>query len=196
MRTVRTSSAVRTSTLIALGAFAVHQLRYLAAYGGDTGAALGAQGHAYLAALVPPLVIAAASAVLGTLVAAALASPPARPRRRAAGWWFCAVALLAVFATQELVEGAFAAGHPAGVTGLLGHGGWLAVPIAILVGRAISFLLGGLEIAERRLARAPLRPRGRAPSTPRLHPSTTLTPLACGALAFGLAGRPPPSLRR
>jgi hypothetical protein len=182
--------------LIALGAFAVHQLRYLAAYGGDAGAALGAQGHAYLAALLPPLVIVATSAVLGTLVTAALGSPRLEPRRRAAGWGFCSVALLAVFGTQELAEGLLAAGHPAGVAAAVGNGGWIAAPLALAVGRVVSFLLGGLEVAERRLAR-PLRRRpAPAAGMPRPRLSTTLTPLACGALAFGLAGRPPPTLPR
>ncbi len=182
--------------MIALGAFAVHQLRYLAAYGGDAGAALGAQGHAYLAALLPPLVIVATSAVLGTLVAAVLAAPRLEPRRRAAGWGFCSVALLTVFGTQELAEGLLAAGHPAGVAGVLRNGGWIAAPLALAVGRAISFLLGGLETVEQRLARTLRRRSGRAPGMLRPRLSTTFTPLACGALPFGLAGRPPPPLPR
>ena len=194
MRRARTSSALRTSALIALGALAVHQLRYLAAYGGGAGSALGAQGHAYLAALVPPLVIAGASAVLGTLVAAALDSPHVQPRRRAAGWGFCAAALLAVFAAQELAEGMLAAGHPAGAAALLAHGGWVAAPIAVVVGRTISFLLDGLEAVERRLARVPSRRAGRAPRKLSLRPAPALAPHACGVLAFGLAGRPPPAL--
>jgi hypothetical protein len=193
MRTARTSSALRTAALIALGAFAVHQLRYLAAYGGGAGKALGAQGHAYLAALVPPFVIVAASAVLGTLVAAALDSPRLQPRRRVAGWGFCAAALVAVFTVQELAEGVLAAGHPAGVAALLGHGGWIVVPIAVAVGRMISFLLGGLEAVERRLVGAPARRPRRAPGTLSVRPSPALAPPACGALAFGLAARPPPA---
>lgn len=170
----------------------MHQLRYLAAYGGDTGAALGAQGHSYLAVVMPLLVILVASAVLGTLVAAAVASAQA-PRRRTAGWLFCAAALIAVFVAQETVEGMLAAAHPAGVAGVLGHGGWIAVPIALAVGRVVSYLLGGLDAVEHMLGRREIASRRRAPSALTPGATAALAPLAGRPLAFGLARRPPPA---
>jgi hypothetical protein len=192
--TARTASALRTSALIALGVFTVHQLRYLTAYGGHAGTALAAQGHAYLLVLVPVLVIVAASAVLGTLVAAALSSRPLMRRRRAAGWAFCTTALLAAFGAQELAEGALATGHADGAAAVAAHGGWIVVPIAIAVGRVVSFLIGGLDAVERRLSRAARRRLGRAPAALGRQAARVIAPLECGAFAFGLAGRPPPRL--
>jgi hypothetical protein len=193
MRTARTRSALRTSALIALGAFAVHQLRYLVAYGGDAGAALGAQGHAYLTVAAPPLVIVATSAVLGTLVAAALSTDRAASHRRAAGWAFCSAALLAVFGVQELVEGMLASGHAGGMAAVTARGGWIAVPIAVAVGRVVSYLLGSLDVVERGLTRRSAeRPRRRAIALPPLAPRV-FAPLARRPLAFGLARRPPPA---
>jgi hypothetical protein len=187
----RTTAASRTSASIALGAFAVHQLRYLAGYGGGAHTALSAQGHAYLRLLLPMLVVLAGSSLLGTVAAGALSAPRAA-HRRSAGWAFCTVALLVVFGLQETLEGVFAAGHPGGPAAAFGDGGWIAVPIAIAVGGLVSLLLSALTLAERTLAGS--RPRGvpRAPAKlgrPRLPEAPSL---ACAPMAFGLARRPPP----
>jgi hypothetical protein len=189
----RVSSSLRTSTLIALGAVAVHQLRYLAGYGESAGSALGAQGHSYLHAILPLLVVLAASATLGVLAVAALGRNAAAARR-SAGWAFCTVALLTIFVVQESAEGLLAAGHPAGLAALVGHGGWIVLPIAALIGRMVAMLLRRLRSIERALASSRVRriPRpvaklGRTRVAERVG-------LACRALAFGLARRPPPQL--
>ena len=59
----------------------MHQLRYLAAYGGASGAALGNQGHAYLGTTGAAVVFLAVCVLLGGLVSAALRSPRAAARR-------------------------------------------------------------------------------------------------------------------
>ena len=187
----RTSSALRTSTLIALGAFAVHQLRYLAAYGDGAGAALGAQGHSYLEAVLPLLGVLAASAMLGTVAAAALGRGTTVASRRV-GWAFCSAALLGIFCVQESAEAVLSAGHPGGVSALLGHGGWIALPIAVLVGRMVALLLDGIASVERALAGASFRRTPRAASTLGRPRTAERRDLACRALAFGLARRPPP----
>jgi len=189
----RISSSLRTSALIALGACAVHQLRYLAGYGDGAGAALGAQGHAYLETVLPFLLVVATSATLGSLAVTALARP-AFAARRGAGWAYCTLALLTIFVVQESAEGLLSAGHPAGLAALVGHGGWIALPIAALIGRMVAVLLGGLGSIElalaspgaRRIAR-PIARLGHA------RPAVRVS-LACAALAFGLARRPPPEL--
>ena len=191
MSVTRATSALKTSALIALGAFAVHQLRYLAGYGDSAGTALGAQGHAYLAALMPVLVVLAASSVLGAIVAVALSRRPGAPSR-GPGWAFCAAALLVVFGVQETTEGLLSSGHPGGLAALFAHGGWIAAPIAVAVGRVVSLMLAGLGTVERKLAEA--RPV-RSPRAPAVVGSARLPharPLACEALAFGFARRPPP----
>jgi hypothetical protein len=168
---IRTTSALRTSALIALGAFVVHQLRYL------VGEGAGGQGHSYLGVVLPVLmVLAAASAVGATVVA--LSTGPAN--RRSAGWMTCTVALLVIFAAQETAEG----------LAPFAHGGWIAVPIAILVGRIVSLLLAAFRSIEQRLAVT--RPTPRAPSVLGRARPCRARPLMGKPLAFGLARRPPP----
>jgi len=187
----RATSALKTSAVIALGAFAVHQLRYLVGYGDGAGAALGSQGHAYLLAVMPVLVVLAVSSVLGALLAVVLSRRPGAPSR-GPGSMFCTAALLVVFGVQETAEGLIASGHPGGLSALVGHGGWLAAPIAIVVGRVVSLLLAALDKVERSLIEPrPVRaPRARAAAIRPQEPRTR--PLACEALAFGFARRPPP----
>jgi hypothetical protein len=187
----RTNSAVRTSTLIALGAFAVHQLRYLAGYGDSAGSALGAQGHSYLAAVLPVLLLLAASALLGTF-AAALSVRRSSLSPRGAGWAFCTGTLLAIFTAQETAEGLLVAGHPGGLAALLGHGGWIALPIAVVIGRVVALLLNGLASIERALAPGHVRRKSRPASTLGRARTAERCNLACRTLAFGLARRPPP----
>src|ERR1019366_4753159 len=48
--------------------------------------------------------------------------------------------LVAIYATQELLEELLASGHPGGVAGVFGHGGWWAVPVAAIVAAGITAL--------------------------------------------------------
>src|SRR5439155_17156618 len=58
--------------------------------------------------------------------------------------WGCASsALLAVYTLQEGLEGEFSPGHPTGLVGVFGHGGWTAIPLAITIGALIALLLEG-----------------------------------------------------
>src|SRR5690349_25105059 len=95
-----TGRLARRASLLALGALALHQLRYELAYGGDASSALAHQGHSYLGGLAPILVALAASVVCARLLAAAigrLESASARPAGRRAEWLAFAAALLAIF---------------------------------------------------------------------------------------------------
>lgn len=194
MLVTRTTAALRTSGAIAVGAFAVHQLRYLAAYGANAGAALEAQGHGYLDMLLPPVLLLFFSGALGTLAAAALGRGLGAPR--SPGPLFCAVAVLTVFGLQETAAGIFSAGHPSGLAALLGHGGWISLPIALAVGRLLALGLAALGSVEVRLARTVRRQAARASVTVFRPRPAARRPLACLALAFGLARRPPPALCR
>jgi hypothetical protein len=189
----RISSPLRTSALIALGAFAVHQLRYLASYGDGAGAALGAQGHAYLQIVFPLVLVVACSATLGSLAVTALA----RPRFAARGgvrWAYCTLALLTIFGVQESAEGLLSAGHPGGPAAVVGHGGWIVLPIAALVGRMVALLFRGLESIERTLASPRPRWIAHRPASLGLARSMERPSLVRAPLAFGLARRPPPRL--
>lgn len=181
----------QSASLIALGAFAVHQLRYAVAYGGDTGSALAGQGHGYLTHLVP-LVLGFGLAVLtARLVRAVLGgspSPRAERRLKATSYAF---GIAAVFCCQELAEGALFAGHASGLAAIFAGGGWTALPLAALFGVLAALLDRGIEAIEALgapIARETARPPRRLslPSAPpRL--GRRLSPIARGR-----AQRPPP----
>jgi hypothetical protein len=194
-------SIVRCGALIALGALAVHQLRYLLAFGGNSGAELIHQGHGYLLQALPILCgFAIALLAAGLLRAWGTASAGAQPLaarfQTRAGLY--AAAIFTVFASQELIEGAFAAGHAAGLAGVFGSGGWLALPLALLAGAVAALTDRGVFAAERLIAavavRRRVRPERALTTAPRPCPPS-LVPLASTPLAFGIARRPPPALR-
>jgi hypothetical protein len=184
--------------LMPVAGLAVHQLRYWWAFGGSAGAELQAQGHAYLHSLVPWIVVLVAIAA-GTFLSAvgrALGGRVSVARYTlsfTALWLLCAMSLVALYVCQEFLEGLFATGHPAGLAGIFGYGGWWSVPAALLVGLVLAAVFHGArwvigEVArrsERLRSVAALRPlAARAPgvvSVPRLVP-----------LADGWSGRGPP----
>jgi hypothetical protein len=175
-------------------AFAVHQLRYWLAFGGHAGLFLSRQGHLYLHSLAPWLAIA-----IGAFLQAlgrALGGQRSLPRYTlsfTALWLICAAALVAIYMTQELLEGLLATGHPAGLVGVFGYGGWWSIPAALAVGLVLAAAFHGArwaltEVAERRSGSPTIR-RGRI-SVPR-PPYTALVP-RLAPLADGWSGRGPP----
>jgi hypothetical protein len=144
---------LRSCVLLAVGALGLHQLRYTLAYGGRADRALHAQGHAYLGP-----VTAAAVAALILALAVGLHRVAAGDRAEGAGrrlgrlWPVASGALLAIYAAQESVEGALAPGHPGGLAALVGHGGWIAAPLAAALGLLIALALRGAREAEETLA--------------------------------------------
>ena len=185
-------------TLMPAAALAVHQLRYWLAFGGHAGAQLQAQGHAYLHSLVPWIVLLLALAAGAYLRRLGNALGGRCSRRRyavsfGALWLVCAAALVAIYVAQELLEGFVATGHPAGLAGVFGYGGWWAVPAAVAVGLVLAAVFHGAEWVLREVAgwsRRWSRPtRRRAPSLH--HPQDVLLP-APAPLAGGWSGRGPP----
>jgi len=173
-------------------------LRFRLAFGTDAGEELAHQGHGYLG-----YVTFAAGPLLALVMAlwlVRLASPRATMTTgRSFGfgswsraWVTGAAALFAIYAGQELLEGVFAAGHPTGLDGVLGEGGWLALPLSVLLGGTVAAGLGVAHALERRTATStasfvpppigdPVLGLSVAPATPR------------GLLlARQLAGRGPP----
>lgn len=177
--------------LLPAGAFVVHQLRYWLTYGPQASTQLADQGHAYLGSLVPWLVLATAAALGGRVVSVAAGRGTAtRVRPFVAVWAACAFALVAIYTAQESLEGVLAQGHPGGIAGVFGHGGWRSVPVSIVVALAIAALVRVGAALERVISRppklsfAPSPLRARRPRTPHL---VALRPLAAAA-----AGRAPP----
>ena len=154
----RTSRTARVASLLSLGSLAVHELRYLLAYGDRAGHALAQQGHGYLSDLGGALTALGLGGLLATLFAGALL-PQARRARgsrsaafgRAAALY--ALALAATFCVQELAEGALAAGHPEGLAAILANGGWVAIPLALAAGALCSLACLALAEIELTIAR-------------------------------------------
>jgi hypothetical protein len=194
--------ALRGAALMPAAALGVHQLRYELAFGPDAPRALAQQGHAYLSSLTPWIVLLsglALGASLGSLTQRwARGGDRGHPvSRRVAGvrvWLLASLALFAIFAGQELIEGAFAGGHAAGLAAVLGAGGWWALPAALVVGGLLALALrAGAVVGEALAELAPLRLRlrsaAREASAPR-HAAPSL--FAPAPLARAAAGRAPP----
>ncbi len=179
-------------------AFAVHQLRYVLAFGGGAGVELQRTGHSYLHSVVPWLVLLIALAVGGFLRALgrAFSAQTSLPRYTIsfAGLWFaCSAGLVAIYVSQEFLEGLFATGHPAGLVGVFGYGGWWSVPAAVCVGLVLAAVFHGArwvlsEVADRRA-----RPvaAGARTSVLVLRPRDVRVP-RLAPLAGGWSGRGPP----
>jgi hypothetical protein len=189
---------LRALSLLAAGSVFVHELRYIAAYGGSAGEALAEQGHSYtplLEALVALLLVVAVARFALTLRHAHEgAVTEERPPTFLRLWACASAALVTVYTLQEGFEGAFAPGHPSGLIGVYGNGGWTAIIFALAVGAVIAALTrvahGAIELVAARAAAlrqvtAPARLSWTVPDTP---PGRRLD-----VLAWNLAGRAPPA---
>ncbi len=186
---MRTAHRIRLASILAVGAFALHQLRYLIAFDGSS----ASEGHRYMSDLLAPLAVLVLAAVLATVIRGTEGATPQRTPllRRIAVF---AGALLAIFMGQELLEGVIATGHLAGPAAVLAGGGWIALPLALAIAGLAGLLLRALEGVERAIAviHRERPPRHRAPATRgRALPARTIS-LLSAPLAFGLARRPPP----
>jgi len=186
------------AALMPAGAFAVHQLRYWLTYGNRAGVVLAAQGHSYLHSAVPWIVLLTALPIGTFLLALGRALEGGGSLSRytlsfAALWLLCAFCLVAIYTAQEFLEGLFATGHPAGLGGIFGYGGWWAFPSAMAVGLVLAAVFHSARhvlhaIAGRHARRVPLARR--PPVVGRARLDVLLPRLA--PLADGWSGRGPP----
>ena len=182
------------AAVVPAAAIAVHQLRYLLAFGGSAGTELQRQGHSYLHSLAPWIVVALAWAVGAFLraVGRAMKGQTSVPRfglSLAALWLICATSLLAIYSAQEFLEGLLTTGHPAGAAGIFGYGGWWAIPAAVCVGLVLAALLHGARwVLHAVAARRPPAGGRRSPVTASPRPPDAWSPLA-----LGWCGRGPPA---
>jgi hypothetical protein len=177
---------------------AVHQLRFFLAYASEGGHELSATGHSYLHSLTPWIVLLCALGTGGFLRRLALAWRGAdadhRPRHSSLRLWLLAsAALILIYAGQEALEGLLSSGHPDGLAGIFGDGGWWAVPAAFAVGGALSLLVRGGQAAITFVARlvrrsSPARRPRRIFTAPTPVFTVPASPLACCA-----PGRAPPA---
>jgi hypothetical protein len=215
------SPRLRAAALMPAAVLTVHQLRFLLAFGGGSGAELEKEGHQYLSALAAPIAMSVAIVVglFFARLAAAWAgddSEEGRTNRRQAGdgrgraargraggervaargflrlALLIGAALLALYSCQELLEGMLSSGHPEGFDGVFGDGGWWAVPLSFVCGLLVAAALRGARAAIRWAA---ARHRGPATSHGRPAPAPRPRRLALPRpvpLAGAAAGRAPP----
>ena len=182
--------------LLPVGAYVVHQLRYRIAYGPEASAKLAAQGHSYLDSFAPWLVLLLCLATGSFLarVAQALGSgrTSGRPRSFGTVWLVGTGLLIGIYAVQEFLEGLVAAGHPAGLAGIVGHGGWWAGIVAIGVGAVIAVLLQAATAMVDAAARSGRRPRQFRVDLTRSLALAAVSVARPRPLAASRAGRAPP----
>ncbi len=110
------------------------------------------QGHSYLHSVAPwiVLLIAVSAGILLRALGRAFGGRGSVPRYTlsfTALWLVCAASLVAIYASQEFLEGLFATGHPGGLVGIFGYGGWWAVPAALAVGLVLAAIFHGFQWA-------------------------------------------------
>lgn len=190
----RAGSRLRVTALLLAAALGLHELRYLLAFGAHADTALAQQGHAYLG-WVAPLVAAVVVLAGASLVHALARRRPAPAGRRGLRWTWLAYAaiLLVTFTAQESLEGLLAHGHPGGVAAVLGNGGWIAVPLAAVLGGLVAL---ALRTADEAVCAAPLlgAPRATVAPLPVLLAPAAVARMRLPVLAAGGAGRAPPHL--
>ena len=107
-------------------------------------------------------------------------------------WVLAAAALLALYVAQELLEELFATGHPSGVAGVFGHGGWWAIPLSLFFSAVVAACVGVADdLVE--FAASILGSRVFVASVPAVRPS--LGSVRMRGLAFVWQGRGPPVRR-
>jgi hypothetical protein len=187
------------AALLPPAAFAVHQLRYEIAFGSGAGAELRRTGHSYLHSAVPWIVLLLALAV-GSFVGAlgrafrGHTSAGRYTTSLAALWLACSAALITIFTCQEFLEGLFVAGHPAGVAGIFGYGGWWAIPIALCIGLVLAAILHGARWILDEVSRRWSRPRARSRrAAAAVRAPLVAQPRRLAPLADGWSGRGPPA---
>jgi hypothetical protein len=178
--------SLRAGAMLAAGSLAVHQLRFLADFGGED--AVG--GHGYLNWLTPLLAVALAASC-GVWLARVGRASGTQPRP-ALTWLGASASLVATYAVQETIESLTSPGHP----GLLAHGGWIVIPAALAVGALVAASLRGAQAADdvAAVAARPWSPLQLAFDAPEASAVRIAAPLAPRPriLARRLAGRGPP----
>ncbi len=180
-------------------AFIVHEFRYELAYGSQAGVVLRETGHSYLHSVVPWLVglVGLTVGVFLIRIGRAFASRTS-PRDFSLSfgvlWGLCAVALVAIFACQETLEGIFAVGHPGGWSAVFGDGGYWAIPVAGCVGFVLAAIFHGARWVVRRVARWRRRPSRPRRTTVLLLRPAAIDFCASAPILAGWSSRGPPLL--
>jgi hypothetical protein len=194
---------VARAALVPPAAFAVHQLRFLLAFGNGAGAELEKTGHSYLHSLVPWIValLGLAAGLFLRAFGRALGGRHRLARTWTASfltlWVACTFALVVIYTVQELIEGAVLAGHLPGLVGVFGFGGWWSVPASAAVGLVLAAVYCGVDVVLTEVTRR-VGARLQVPvATPcaAVGPRPLLARPRSAPLAAGWSLRGPPALR-
>lgn len=173
----------------------MHHLRYLLAYGHGSSDALSLQGHAYLTLITPLIGIGVVLVSIELLYRVATAVPDRNGGTSRSSflllWIIASGCLLATYSVQELVEGGVSTGHPGGVAGVLGHGGWVSILLSAAIGALVALAHRGAIAVLERASRRLRRPK-RSPGVTRRLPSLRINTFTPDVLALNLAPRAPP----
>lgn len=150
--------------LIVAAALGLHELRCATGAGEHAHAELAREAHGYLAVVTPVVALLVVVAAAHLAVRLGIARRSARTRRYAPPgalhvWWLASLALLTVSIGQELVEVSATAGALEDLGGVFAHGGWTAVPLAILSGGLVALVVRGSDGAFVLLSGTPAVPR-------------------------------------
>ena len=195
MRHAHSTRWLRLAAFVALGSFVLHQARYAVGQGGNAGEALARDGHSHMGLVLAITLLIAIVVPAVTLMLAAVGPRAGRFPQSRIGPLRCAIALLAAFWMQELGEGVVSASHPSGLEAILGHGGLVVFPLALVLGYLLFLLQGSFDAAEDRVAGSLVRrwvAKATGPEPQYVEPERP--PHAGLGLVFGFACRPPPSL--
>lgn len=193
---MRVPSILRVLALLFSGALGVHELRNLVSFGlfaEHAGHHAGSDGLLWSVAPLLSLLVAALFA--GLLLATAthergVGSWGVRAKRL---WPIASSAVLVMYAVQELLQATLGDGHATGLHGAFGHGGWVAVPIAIVVGALVAAAIRTVSALERRAGLGRLvRLSWPVLAAPVQAPLRRL--VACSVVGRNLAKRGPPLL--
>jgi hypothetical protein len=187
--------SVRAAALVTAAALALHELRYMLAYGDDAGARLDAQGHAYLsfAGALATALVAAAVYQFGAALARARRHGRPEPEHASFGaaWVGAAAVLLAVYIGQESIE-LLGAGQAADPAAIAAGGGWVVLPLAVVLGAFVAFALRVTRAVVAAVAARARRARAPRRSIRRPRPLAIAPPRAVLLAAGGGARAPPP----
>jgi hypothetical protein len=206
----RTRSSLRRASPAAAGAgwrwwqllalpaavLAVHQLRYVLAYGSRAASELSAHGDRYVstAALVASTLV-AISLAAGLVRLVAVSRGGSRPRIGSAPWWLLwlglTVALVAGYWALEGLEAAFEPEHAGGVASAFAEGGFWALPAAALVAAVLTAIVRGGRLMLAVAARGRLTHRRAA--NVRGRPRPLVERALCAPMAGCAPGRAPPA---
>jgi hypothetical protein len=128
---------LRMAALMGAGAYGVHQLRFALTPANRA----TAHAHAYLAPVGTVLVGLLLLALAAALARIARGHVDATPRLRRL-WPGTIASLVAVYCAQESIERLIAHGESP-----LARGGWVAIPLAVVIGFAVALIARGAAVA-------------------------------------------------